>query len=129
MDDIDFRKKIGSNLQLRRKAAGYKSAKAFADSMGLSTSAYTEYEQGRRAMSYERAWQFADALNCTLDELGGRDFKTSSMSISDSFEVELVDCYRSSTAQRKASVLQTARDAAGMSKSDAGCSVFGAEIA
>ena len=33
---------------------------------------YTAYEQGISPFTFERAWQFADALNCTLDELGGR---------------------------------------------------------
>lgn len=65
-------KAIGSHLQAARKAAGFKSAKAFADHIGLSKDTYTGYEQGRISLSYERAWEFADALDCTLDALGGR---------------------------------------------------------
>lgn len=68
----DFRKAVGKSLQSKRKSAGYKSAKAFAEFIGIETSAYTEYEQGRRSFTYEQAWEFADALNCTLDSLGGR---------------------------------------------------------
>lgn len=72
--DSPSRKEIGRVLQSLRKNAGFKSAGAFAESIGLAKSAYTEYEQGRRAFSYEVAWKMADALGCTLDELGGRDF-------------------------------------------------------
>lgn len=36
--------------------------------------------------------------------------------LEDSLEKELVSCYRDSTPQRMATILQTARDAAGMSK-------------
>lgn len=66
------RKEIGKNLQRLRKAAGFKSAKAFAAYMNLNESTYTDYEQGRGMFSYELAWKFADALNCTLDAIGGR---------------------------------------------------------
>lgn len=66
------RKAIGKHLQNMRKAAGYKSARAFAEKLGIEIGTYTAYEQGSNPFTYEQAWQFADALNCTLDELGGR---------------------------------------------------------
>ena len=71
-DTKERAKAIGTHLQAARKAAGFKSAKAFADHIGLSKDTYTGYEQGRISLSYERAWEFADALDCTLDALGGR---------------------------------------------------------
>ena len=61
-----------TQLQAMRKHAGFKSAKAFADHVGINVSTYTKYEQGMSEMSLERAWTFADALDCTLDELAGR---------------------------------------------------------
>ncbi len=70
-------KSIGRNLQRLRKEAGFKSAKAFAEHVGISTARYTEYEQGRRCFNYDQAWEFADALGCTMDELAGRTFKES----------------------------------------------------
>ena len=76
----ELRKHIGRNLQNARKKAGFRSAKAFADALGMSTASYTDYEQGRTAMSYERAWQIADVLNCSLDELGGRNFQPAAYS-------------------------------------------------
>ena len=61
-----------TNLQAMRKAAGFKSARAFAEHIGMNVSTYTDYEQGRRMFALEQAWEFADALGCTLDELAGR---------------------------------------------------------
>lgn len=62
-----------TRLQELRKAAGYKSANAFADHMGLKRGTYTDYEQGRISISLEQAWAFADEFDVTLDELAGRD--------------------------------------------------------
>lgn len=59
-------------LQEIRKARGFKSAKAFAEHIGMSTRTYTNYEQGVTALSLEKAWEFADALDCSLDDLAGR---------------------------------------------------------
>ncbi len=63
-----------TQLQRIRKEKGFKSAKAFADSIGMNPHTYTDYEQGRRMFSLETAWEFADALECTLDELAGREW-------------------------------------------------------
>ena len=62
-----------TNLQALRKRAGFKSAAAFAEYAGISVGTYTDYEQGRISLSLERAWELADLLGCTLDELAGRD--------------------------------------------------------
>ena len=61
-----------TNLQKLRKEAGWKSAHAFADHMGISRSTYTHYEQGDIVMPLDRAWAFADEFDVTLDELMGR---------------------------------------------------------
>ncbi len=63
-----------SRLQELRKEAGFKSAKVFADHIGMSVQTYNNYEQGRRAMSAVAAWQIADGLNCSIDYLLGRNF-------------------------------------------------------
>ena len=73
MDTKKRRKEIGAHLQKARKGAGFKSAKSFAEYAGLNPNTYTQYEQGIVGMSYERAWKIADALDCTLDALGGRN--------------------------------------------------------
>lgn len=61
-----------TNLQQYRKQAGFKSAKAYAEYKKIPVGTYTDYEQGRRSFSLEKAWEFADDFNCTLDELAGR---------------------------------------------------------
>lgn len=66
------KKEIGKCLQIIRKKRGYKSAREFAEKIGIPVSTYTGYEQGVRSLDYELAWKFADALNCTLDAIGGR---------------------------------------------------------
>lgn len=63
-----------TQLQRIRKEKGFKSAKAFAEHIGMSKNTYTNYEQGTRPLSLETAWEFADALECTLDELAGREW-------------------------------------------------------
>lgn len=56
-------------LQVQRVKAGYKSAREFADSIGMNLSTYTKYEQGSRGINLEQAREFADALKCRLDDL------------------------------------------------------------
>lgn len=70
----EFNKRFGASLQAHRKARGFKSANAFADYLGINRSTYTDYEQGKTLPSYARAWELADALEVTLDALGGREF-------------------------------------------------------
>lgn len=67
-----------TQLQRIRKDRGFKSAKAFAEHIGMSKDTYTNYEQGARPITLELAWEFADVLGCTLDELAGRDFNADS---------------------------------------------------
>ena len=67
-----------TQLQRIRKDRGFKSAKAFAEHIGMSKDTYTNYEQGARPITLELAWEFADVLGFTLDELAGRDFKADS---------------------------------------------------
>lgn len=52
----------------------YKSAKAFAEAHDLAVSTYTDHEQGRRNLSLEVAWKYADIFGCSLDEIAGRTF-------------------------------------------------------
>lgn len=63
---------MASTLQEIRKAAGYKTAKDFAESMGLPLTTYSRYESNSEKIPTERAWAIADALNCTIDEVVGR---------------------------------------------------------
>lgn len=100
---MNSKKEIGAALQAARKNGGFKSAKAFAEHMGYNVHTYIDWEQGRHLFSFEQAWEMADALHVTLDELGGRDFATEQYGS----EQELIDCFRASTpAQQKVLLLQ-----------------------
>lgn len=66
-----------NSLRKIRKAAGYKSARAFAESIGMPATTYAKYEQaaddGEVSMPLKSAWAIADALGCTIDALVGRE--------------------------------------------------------
>lgn len=120
MTEDTLRKRIGKNIQLLRKSAGFKSAAAFAEHAGFETSRYTEYEQGRRSMAFDAAWRIADALDCSLDTLGGREWSPMEAQQSQAPEEgELLYCYRQSTEKRRSKILETARDQAELSQAQA----------
>lgn len=96
-----------TQLQAMRKRAGFKSAKAFAEAVGLSVGTYTDYEQGRRQFTLEKAWEFADALNCTLDELAGRESPPAR--IDDPLKRQVVDAYDSMTQAGRESLAGVAK--------------------
>lgn len=113
MDECPDKKELGDRLRMLRKEAGFRSAKAFAEFAGFTTTGYTEYEQGRRGLSYENAWKIADALGISLDELGGRQWPPEGASVSaDPMRDELVRCYDASTAENRHSLVVAARNAA-----------------
>lgn len=72
------------NLQLMklRKEAGFKSRKALADALGddYSERRIKSWEDGVRMLSLKQACDIADLLDCTLDELAGRDFQPAAYS-------------------------------------------------
>ena len=98
---------VKTQLQTMRKRAGFKSAKAFAEAVGLSVGTYTDYEQGRRQFTLEKAWEFADALNCTLDELAGRESPPAR--IDDPLKRQVVDAYDSMTQAGRESLAGVAK--------------------
>ena len=60
-----------------RKDAGYKSAKEFADRLGMPASTYARYENQpetpETGIPIKAAWLIADALDCTIDRVVGRE--------------------------------------------------------
>ena len=98
---------VRTQLKKVRKKAGFKSAKAFAEHMGLNPNTYTDYEQGRRQFTLEKAWEFADALNCTLDELAGRE--SPPVRIDDPLKRQVVDAYDSMTQAGRESLAGVAK--------------------
>ena len=96
-------------LQKLRKEAGFRSAKAFAESLGVPAATYTDWEQGRRLPALDMLWQIADALgdamgrHVSLDELAGRDWPRIETSLSPA-ERTLLDAYRTANAQGRAAI-------------------------
>jgi len=88
-----------TNLQTMRRRAGYRSAREFAEHMGLSVATYTKYEQGISAMTLLQAWRFADELGCTIDEIAGR--KSVEMSTE---ERAIIDTYRAADDRGKSNI-------------------------
>lgn len=64
------------SLQTLRKAAGYRTSKEFAQSIGIPPTTYMRYEQCSDGLEsripLKAAWIIADALDCTIDMLVGR---------------------------------------------------------
>ena len=102
-----MKKTIGKSLQAARKAAGYKSARSFAEHMQYNVGTYTNWEQGKQMFSLEQACEMADALNCTLDELGGRARALEETYALTDDEKKLVDVYRSSSPVAQVAILST----------------------
>lgn len=61
-----------NSLQRIRKSRGFASAKEFYESAGIPAPTYSRYEANPERIPMERAWQIADALGCTIDEVVGR---------------------------------------------------------
>ena len=66
-----------NSLRRLRRAAGFSSAKAFAESIGIPVPSYARYEQAEdgpdTSMPIKNAWIIADALGCSIDALVGRE--------------------------------------------------------
>lgn len=66
-----------NSLRRLRRAAGYSSAKAFAEEIGIPGPTYARYEQiddgPDTPMPIKNAWAIADQLCCSIDALVGRE--------------------------------------------------------
>lgn len=64
-------------LQRLRRQAGYRSAKDFAEELGIPSSTYARYERAGDGadcgIPLPAAWQIADALGCSIDLVVGRE--------------------------------------------------------
>lgn len=120
MNECPDKKELGKRLRMLRKKAGFRSAKAFAEFAGFTTTGYAEFEQGRSRLTYEKAWKIADALGISLDELGGRQWPPEGTAApADPMREELVRCYDASTPENRHSLVVAARNAAIVSGGDA----------
>ena len=64
-------------LQRLRRQTGYRSAKDFAEALGIPGSTYARYERAGDGagcgIPLPAAWQIADALGCSIDLVVGRE--------------------------------------------------------
>lgn len=64
-------------LQRLRREAGYRSAKEFAEAIGIPSSTYARYERAGDGadcgIPLASAWQIADMLGCSIDLVIGRE--------------------------------------------------------
>ena len=104
MPESEFTKSIGLHLKSLRKAAGYTSAAAFAEACGMPLAKYTEYEQGRRSMPFDTAWQIAERLGVSLDELGGHQPPTKTVELTYE-EMRLMLSFRAIEPEQRVTVL------------------------
>ena len=84
-----------------RKKRGFKSARAFATSIGLQEKTYRNYEQGQRTLTLPIACGLCDALDCSLDDLAGRKRPE--------VETELIDILRNITPEGQKQLIIYAR--------------------
>lgn len=88
------------------------SQKDIAEKVGEKVRTYGSWERGEVMINLEQACRCADALECTLDELAGREVPKG---FSDPRQAELNRCWESTDERRRDGILQIARDAAGAS--------------
>lgn len=100
MNECPDKAELGKRLRTLRKRAGFRSAKAFAEYAGFTTTGYAEFEQGRSRLTYEKAWKIADALGISLDELGGREWPPSG-AVADPRRQSMLDSYDALTEDGK----------------------------
>lgn len=102
-----------NRLKEIRTAAGYPTARDFAEKHGIAYDTYTSYESGKRNLSLAKAWELADILGCTLDEIAGREPQGNDSD--DLLKQWLIDSYEQCTTERKRRLVEFASDQASMS--------------
>ena len=103
-------------LKEMRKASGL-TQKEVAERADVKLATYRTWEQGVSGISLEKAYALAMVLGCSVNDLcGWPKGKNEGREFEDDFEAELLRYYRASTPDRQDRILDTARDAAGMSK-------------
>lgn len=103
-------------LKQIRKSRGLTQKQA-AELLDMNFYTYRSWEQGLVEIDLKDTLKICNAFDCSPNELAGWTLsKKNCPTLSDPFEIELINCYRASTDTRKAGILQVARDSAAMSK-------------
>lgn len=95
------------NIELKsiRNRAGM-SQKEVADKLGVKVSTYGTWERGERMMSLEQAYNVAQVLGCTLEELVGRAPRKT---YADPAQQALNEYYESSNSKGRGTIVDVAR--------------------
>lgn len=98
------------DLQLKRirKMRGVKQGE-IARELGVKTSRYGTWERGERNMSFPQACAIADILDCTLDEIAGRE---PVREYTDPRQEQLNGCYESLNEESKTQVSEMVKSIA-----------------
>ena len=103
-------------IQEKRKAAGYSSAREFAEAHGYKVKTYTNWEQGAAVPTLETAWELADIFGCSIDDLVGREWHDPQQAAISHDEEVLLSEYRECTARGRDVIHETARGQALLAK-------------
>ena len=94
----------GDTMQLQlerlRNEAGYSKREDFAKHIGIGARQIKAWECGERRLRLEDACKLADFLNCTLDELAGREVPTPKV-FTDKRQERMNHCYSMLNAKAK----------------------------
>ena len=107
--------KINIQLQELRKKSGMKQ-KEMAERLGVDVRTYGAWERRENTLSLEQAFNCAVILECTIDEIAGREHAGPEVNFTDPYQAELNACYEASTAEGRSVILGTARGQRELSK-------------
>lgn len=68
---------MAKSIKDLRQEKGYRSAREFADALGIATSSMSRYDRDPETIPLKHAWAMADLLDCSIDEVVGRSHVTS----------------------------------------------------
>lgn len=63
---------MAKTIQKLRREKGFRSAREFADALGISPSSMSRYDKNPETIPVKVAWAMADRLDCSIDEIVGR---------------------------------------------------------
>lgn len=68
---------MAKSIKDLRQEKGYRSAREFADALGIAASSMSRYDRDPESIPMKHAWAMADLLECSIDEIVGRKPVTS----------------------------------------------------
>lgn len=71
---------MAKTIQELRREKGFRSAREFADALGISPSSMSRYDKDPETIPVKVAWAMADVLDCSIDEIVGREHVTAGAS-------------------------------------------------